>query len=135
MVLRSPTLTTLEINVHDSVECARKRNFSVQVEESPNYNECRRVSIVVEALLQRDPGAPEPPVKTVERLVSGRPDMGTEPEQEERERAITLAKAVETATAYRLSAGVEARLREILDRLWNVFRCGLRVTRLPVSSR
>ena len=38
--------------------------------------------------------------------------MDMEPEQEERERAVALAKAVETAAANGLSAGGGARLRE-----------------------
>ena len=48
--------------------------------------------------------------------------MGMEPEQEEGKRAVALAKAVDTAAADNLSAGVEARLSEILDRHWNIFR-------------
>ena len=51
--------------------------------------------------------------------------MGMEPEQEERERTVALAKAVETAATNGLSAGGEARLREILGRYWNAFRSGL----------
>ena len=51
--------------------------------------------------------------------------MDVEPEQKERERAVALAKAVKTAAANGLSAGGEARLREILDRHWNAFRYGL----------
>ena len=67
--------------------------------------------------MQRSPGAPEPPDEAVEGLVSRGPDMGMEPEQEERERAVALAKAVETAATNGLSAGGEARLREILGLL------------------
>ena len=44
--------------------------------------------------------------------------MGMELEQEKRECAFALAKAVETAAANGLSAGGGARLREILDRHW-----------------
>ena len=114
VILRSPTLAALGINVYDSLgECAHQRNLSVQVVESPNLKERRRVSIAVEALLQRGPGAPEPPDEAVERLVSRGPDMGMEPEQEERERAVALTKAVETAAANGVSNEVEARLREI----------------------
>ena len=58
------------------------------------------MSIAVKALLQRGPSAPEPPDEAVERLISRGPDMGMEPEQEERERAATLAKAVETVCMY-----------------------------------
>ena len=127
VILGSPTLAALEINVYDSLdECARKRNLSVQGVESPNFKGCRRVSIAVEALLQRGPGAPEPPNEAVERLISREPDMGMEPEQEKRERAVALAEPMETAVANGLSAGGGARLREILDRHWNAFRCGLR---------
>ena len=122
----STILVSLRINMHDSLgECARKHNLSVQGVESPNFKECRRVSIAVEALLQRGPGTPEPPDEAVERLVSRGPDMGMKPEQEERERAVALAKALETAAANGLSAGGGARLREILNRHWNAFRCGL----------
>ena len=127
VILGSPTLAALGKNVHDSLgKCARKRNLFIQGVESPNFKGYRRVSIAVEALLQRGPGAPEPPDKAVEQLVSRGPDMGMEPEQEERECAVTLAKAVETAAANDLSAGGEARLRDILDRYWNAFRRGLR---------
>ena len=71
MILGSPTLATPGINMHDSLgECARKRNLSVQGLESLNFKKYRRVSIAVEALLQRGPGAPEPPDEAVERLVS-----------------------------------------------------------------
>ena len=49
-----------------------------------------------------------------------------EPEQEEGERAVALAKTVETAAENGLSAGGETRLREILDQHWNAFRCGFR---------
>ena len=123
----SPTFVALRINVYGSLgEFARKRNLSVQGVESPNFKECRRVSIAEEALLQRDPGAPEPPDEAVERLVSRGPDVGMKPEQEERERAVALVKAVETAAANGLSAGGEARLREILGRHWFAFRRGLR---------
>ena len=80
----------------------------------------------MEALLQRGPDGPEPPDEAVERLASRGPDMGMEPEQEEREYAIALAKAMETAAANGLSAEGEARLHEILNRHWNVFRRGLR---------
>ena len=106
MILRSPTLATLGINVYNSLgECMRKRNLSVQGVESPNFKECRWVSIAVDALLQRAPGAPEPPDEAVERLVSRGPDMGMELEQQERERAVALAKTVETAAANSLSVG------------------------------
>ena len=127
VILGSLTLAALGIDVYDSLgECAHKRNLSVQGVELPNFKECRRVSIAVEALLQRSPGAPEPSDEALERLVSRGLDMGMEPEQEERERAVALAKAVETAAARGLSAGGEARLREILDRHWHAFRRGLR---------
>ena len=43
-------------------------------------------------------------------------DMGMEPEQNEREHAVALAKAVEATGATGLSAGGGARLRMILDR-------------------
>ena len=93
--LGGPTLAALGINVYDSLnECARTRNLSVQGVESPNFKECRRVSITVEALLQRGPGAPAPPDEAVERLVSRKSDMDMKPEQEERERVVALAKAV-----------------------------------------
>ena len=60
-----------DLNMHDSLgECARKLNLSVQGLESLNFKKYRRVSIAVEALLQRGPGAPEPPDEAVERLVS-----------------------------------------------------------------
>ena len=127
VILGSPTLAALGIDVYDSFgECARKRNLSVQGVESPNFKECRRMSIAVEALLQRGPGATDLPDDAVERLVSRGPDMCMEPEQEERERAVALAKAVETAVAYGLSAGGGVRLREILNRHWNVSRRGFR---------
>ena len=117
VVLGSPILAALEINVYGSLgEYARKRNLSVQGVESSNFKECRRVSIAMEALLQRGPGAPEPSDETVEWLVFRGPDMGMKPEQEEHEHPVALAKAVEIAAANGLSAGGEARLREILDR-------------------
>ena len=117
VILGSPTLATLGINVYDNLgECARKCNLSVKGVESTNFKDCRRVSIAVEALLQRGRGAPEPPDKAVERLVYHGPHIGMEPEQEEYERAVALTKAVKTAAANHLSAEGEARLREILDR-------------------
>ena len=68
MILGSPTLAALETNVYNSLgECSRKCNLSVQGVESPNFNECRRASVAVEALLQRSPGAPEPPDEAVEQ--------------------------------------------------------------------
>ena len=127
VILGSPTLAGLGIKVYDSFgKCVRKRNLSVQGVEPPNIKECRRVSIAVEALLQRGPGTPEPPNEAVERLISRGPDMGMEPEQEERERAVVLVKAVETAAVNGLPLGGGARLREILDWHWNVFRRGHR---------
>ena len=54
VILGSPTLAALRLNVHDSGgECARKHNLSVQGVESPNFKESRRVSIAVEAPLYR----------------------------------------------------------------------------------
>ena len=71
VILRSPTLATLGVNVYDRLgEYARKSNFSVQVKDSPNFKECRRLSIAVEALLQRGPGASKPSDEAVERLIS-----------------------------------------------------------------
>ena len=84
------------------------------------------MGIAVEALLQHGPGTLEPPNEAVERLVSGVPDISMNPKQEERERAVALAKRVETAAANGLSAEGEARLREILHRHWNTFRRSLR---------
>ena len=51
--------------------------------------------------------------------------MGMEPEQEKREHVVALAKAVKTAPANVVSAGGEAKLREILVRHWNAFQRGL----------
>ena len=111
VILGSPTLVTLGINVYDSLgKCTRKRNLSVQGVDSPNLKECRRVSIAVEALLQHGPGAPEPPGEAVERLVSCGLDMGMEPEQKGRERAVVSVKVVEIAAKNGLSSlprGVE----------------------------
>ena len=136
VILGSPTLAALRINVYDSLEeCARKRNLSVQGVESPNFKGCRRASTAVEALLQRGPGAPESPDEAVERLVSRGSDMGMEPEQEKRERAIALAKAMETAVANGLSAGGEARLRETWIGTGTLFGAAFVMTRLLVSSR
>ena len=84
------------------------------------------MSIAVKTLLQRGPGAPEPPDEVVERMDSRGPDMGMKSEQEERKRAVVLAKAMEIVAANGLSAGGGVRLREILDRHWNAFRRGLR---------
>ena len=57
-IVGSLTLAALGTNVYGSLgECARKRNLSAQDVEPPNFKECRRVSIAVEALLQRDLGA------------------------------------------------------------------------------
>ena len=82
------TLVTLGTIVYDSLgECTRNHNLSVQGVESPNFKECRRVSIAVEALVQRGTGAPELPDEAVEWLVSRGSDMGMKPEQEKRERA------------------------------------------------
>ena len=125
--LGEPDSCGLGINVYDSLgKCALERNPSAQGVESPNFKDCRRVSIAWKVQLQRGQGAPESPDQAIERLVSRGPDMRMEPEQEEREHAGALAKAVETAAANGLSAGVGARLREILNRHWNVFRCGRR---------
>ena len=99
VILGNPNLAALGIGVSDSLgECAHKRNLSIQGVELPNFKECRRVSIALEALLQRGP-ASEPPDEAVDRLASRGHDMGMEPEQEERERAVALAKAMETAAA------------------------------------
>ena len=79
----------------------------------------------MEVPLQRGPGARESLDVAVEWLVLRGPDTGMDPEQEERERTVALAKAVEPAAANDLSAGGEARLRKNLNRLWNAFRRGL----------
>ena len=50
------------------------------------------MSIAVGALLQHALGGPEPPHEAVERLVSGGPHMGMDPEQEGRERAVRLGQ-------------------------------------------
>ena len=101
----------------------------------PNLKECRRVSIAVEALLQRGPGAPEPLNEAVERLVSRGPEMGMEPEHEERERVVALARTMETA----VEKGVSAEVRRGCARPWigtgTLFGAVFVVTRLPVSSR
>ena len=73
------------------------------------------MSIAVEALLQHDPGTPELPDETVERLVSHVHDMVIALGQES-ECAPALTKAVETAVANGRSAEGRARLRKILDR-------------------
>ena len=87
VILVSPTIAALGIDVNDCLgECARKRNLSVQGVKSPKFKNCRWMSTMVEALLQRGPGAPEPLDEAVERLVSRGRDMSMEPEQEERER-------------------------------------------------
>ena len=66
VILGGPTLAALGINVYGSFdECARKPYLSVQGVESSNFKECQRVSIAVEALLQRVPGALELPDETV----------------------------------------------------------------------
>ena len=80
----------------------------------------------MDALLQHDPGALEPPDEAVERLVSRGPDMGMKPEEAEREHAVALAKGVKTAAVNGLSAEGRARLREILDQRSNAFQRGLR---------
>ena len=127
VILGNPTLAAPGINEYDSLgECARKRNLSVQGAESMNFRECRRVSIAVEPLLQRGSGAPEPPNEAVEQFVSHVPDMGMAPEQEERDRSVALARAVNTVVANGLSVGSGARLREISECYWNAFRRGLR---------
>ena len=77
-------------------------------------------------MLQRGLGAVEPPDEVVERLVTRGADMGMKPEQEERQRAVALAKTEETVAANGLSAGGGARLRDILDRHLNAFWRGLR---------
>ena len=104
----------------------RKCNLYVQGVESRSIKQCRRMSIAVEALPQPGPGAPKSPAEAVERMVSRGPDISLESEQKERERAVALAKAVETVATNSLSAAGEARLREIFDRHWNPFRHGLR---------
>ena len=106
VILGSPTLTALGSNVYDSLgECVRERNLSVRGVESPNLIECRRVSIAVEALLQRGPGIPKASNEAVKRLVSRGSDMGIESEQEEHERTVSLAKVVETAAVNDFSVG------------------------------
>ena len=127
VILGSPTLATLGIDVYDSTgEYARKRNLSVQGVESSNFRKCRWVSIAEES--------PEPPDEAVERMVSRGSDMGMESKQEEHKRAVALAKAVVIAAAIALSSKDDARLREPLDRHWTAFRRGLRGDPPAVSS-
>ena len=77
VIFGSPSLAALGINVYNSLgECARKRDLSVQCVELPNFKECRQMSTVVKALLQRGPGAPEPSDEAFKRLVSRGPDIG-----------------------------------------------------------
>ena len=90
--------------------------LSNQGVESPNFKVFQRVSIAVEALLQRGPGALEPPNESVERLVSHGPHMGIVPEHEKRERAVALVKAVETAAANGLSAQIARDPGSALER-------------------
>ena len=115
-------------------ECARKRNLSVEGVESPNFKECRRVIIAVEVLLQRGPGAPEPPDEAVERLVSRGPDMGMEPEQGERERAVVLAKAVKTTAGNGLLAGGGLGSARSWIGTGTLFGAAYVATRLSVSN-
>ena len=62
MTLRSPTVSTPRITMYVSLdECMHEHDLSVQGVESPNFKKCRRVSIAVEALLQRGPGGPKLP--------------------------------------------------------------------------
>ena len=128
-ILGSLTFVAQGINVFYSLgRCLRKCNLSVQGVESSNSKEFWRANIAVEVLLQRGPGTPDTPNEAVERLVSREPDTGMEPEQEERERGVALAKAVEITAENSMSAGGGGvKLREILDRHWNAFWRGLPV--------
>ena len=77
VILGSPTLATLSINLYDSLgECAREHNLSLQGMESPNFKSYWQVRIAVEAQLHCGPGAPESPDEAVERLVSRGPAIG-----------------------------------------------------------
>ena len=126
VILGSPTLAALGNNVYDTLA-----NTGL---ESPNFKECRRVSIAVEALQQRDPGAPEPPDEAVERLVSRGSDMSIEPGREEREHAVALAMQ------WRLQRRIvcRPRVRRGCARSWigtgMRFGAAFVVIHLPVSS-
>ena len=89
------------------------------------YNKLN-LTTINKTLLQRGSGSPEPLDQAVELSISRGTDMGMELEQEEREGAVALAKAMETAVANSLSVGAEAGLREISDWHWNAFTRGLR---------
>ena len=102
-------VVNLGVRLSPLYECARKHKFSVQVVESPNFKECRRVSIVVETVFRRGPGAPESLGDVGERLVSRGPDMDMESEQKERECALALAKEVETVATNGLLSKVWRR--------------------------
>ena len=129
------------IKVYDGLgECASKRNLSMQGVESPNFEEFRWMSIAVEALLHGSPGVSEPPDEAVERLASRGTDTGIEPEQEKRERAVALAKAVGTAVCkLRCRMFCWPGVGRGFKRSWTgngtLFGAAFEATRLPVSSR
>ena len=136
VILGSPTLATLGLNEYDSLgEYARKRNLSIQGVKSPNFKKCWRVSIPMEALLQRDPGAPETPDEVVERLVSRGLDIGMELEQQELERAVALAKQWRLLRQMVCRPGVGRGCARSWIHTGTLFGVTFVVTRLPVSSR
>ena len=62
----------------------------------------------------------------------GRPDFGMDPEQEKRERAVTLAKAVKAAKGF--GPGVGGGCGTLFG-TGTLFGAAFVVTRLPVSGR
>ncbi|CAB1109830.1 unnamed protein product [Ectocarpus sp. CCAP 1310/34] len=126
VIIGDPTLTKLGIDVYEAMaqHALKERDMEVRGVDTPGFHEARRISVSVEAFTQR--AAPDPPDAAVERLVARGPDMVMTPAEEEAGRADALDRAVDSAADAGLSPWGLDRLRQVVDRRFNVFRRGVR---------
>ena len=126
VIIGNPTLTTLGIDVDDSLGARARERAALVGVDTAAYRHCRRVTVSVDALQKQQTSfTPEKPDETVERSVARGPDIDMSPEDELRARSEALEGAVQASSAAGLAESHVERLRDVIGRRWNAFRRGL----------
>ncbi|CAM9167047.1 unnamed protein product [Sphacelaria rigidula] len=121
-IMGSPTLEALGIDVYSSLgDCARARNTSVQGVNTPDFTDCRRSSIAVDAL-QQPGGRAEPVYSSVERLLSRSLAMSISPKQELAELDVAPEGAVQATADNGISESDVSQIREPVRSRASIFR-------------
>ena len=109
-----------------ALEKLRPRAVPVQTGvESPSFLAARRVTLSVQSF-QSEVADDAPVDVAVERLVERGPDMFMDSREERGARERALEDSVQQAEQSGLSADAACRLRDLLSRRVDVFRCALR---------